>query len=239
MTNFQQDSSSGRFTWLTPERALVVLPAAVGLAFALILTSALAVRFQSTINELSALERERLQKRDELAFAKIQRRKLETAYREAAAQTKVLQQLVTGNQSIETLLSQLDLEASESNVALESYEPQRSQSAPSRTTARSGSTGNADAPPADPLVTDGVIKQQRLIVVKGPYAGQLEFLRRLERITPLLVISDLSMQGDASSSSADQPVAEATSTMRLTLTAYSKQPSVPKQNPDAKPLAPS
>ena len=126
MTNFQQDSSSGRFAWLTPERALVVLPTAVGLVFALILASALVVRFQSTIHELSALERERLQKRDELAFAKIQQRKLETSYREAAAQTKALQQLVTGNQSIETLLSQLDLEASESNVALESYEPQRS-----------------------------------------------------------------------------------------------------------------
>ena len=211
---------------------------AVGLAFALILTSALAVRFQSTINELSALERERLQNVMSLLLPKSSNANWKL-FATPLLKTKVLQQLVTGNQSIETLLSQLDLEASESNVALESYEPQRPQSAPSTTTARSGSNGNADAPPADPLVTDGVIKQQRLIVVKGAYAGQLEFLRRLERITPLLVISDLSMQGDASSSSADQPVAEATSTMRLTLTAYSKQPAVPKQNAAAKPLAPS
>ena len=46
-------------------------------------------------------------------------------YREAQQQTQLLQQLVTGNQSIETLLSQLNLEAAESNVVLESYEPQR------------------------------------------------------------------------------------------------------------------
>ena len=46
MTNFQQDNAQGRFAWLTPERALVLLPAAVGLTFALILGGALVVRFQ-------------------------------------------------------------------------------------------------------------------------------------------------------------------------------------------------
>ena len=234
MTNFQQDNAQNRFAWLTPERALVVLPAAVGVTFALILAGALVVRFQSTINELTALEQERLQKRDDLSFAKIQQRKLKQTYREAQEQTQLLQQLVAGNQSIETLLSQLNLEASESNVVLESYEPKRTQAAP----AGSGNS-KKNAPPVDPLVTDGVIKEKRLIVVKGPYVGLLEFLRRLERITPLLVISDLSMQADTASSSDDQPLPQPTSTMRLTLTAYSKEQGKAKQQPDAEPLAPS
>ena len=234
MTNFQQDNAQNRFAWLTPERALVVLPAAVGVTFALILAGALVVRFQSTINQLTALEQERLQKRDDLSFAKIQQRKLKQTYRQAQEQTQLLQQLVTGNQSIETLLSQLNLEASESNVVLESYEPQRVQSAPS-----SGSQSNSDAPPTDPLLTDGVIKEKRLIVVKGPYVGLLEFLRRLERITPLLVISDLSVQADAAASAADQPLPQATSTLRLTLTAYTKEQAKANPDPDAKPLAPS
>ena len=234
MTNFQQDNAQNRFAWLTPERALVVLPAAVGVTFALILAGALVVRFQSTINALTALEQERLQKRDDLSFAKIQQRKLKQTYREAQEQTQLLQQLVTGNQSIETLLSQLNLEASESNVVLESYEPQRTQAAPA-----GSANSNKDAPPADPLVTDGVIKEKRLIVVKGPYVGLLELLRRLERITPLLVISDLSVQADAAASAADQPLPQATSTMRLTLTAYTKEQAKTKQQPDAKPLAPS
>ena len=234
MTNFQQDNAQNRFAWLTPERALVVLPAALGVTFALILAGALVVRFQSTINQLTALEKERLQKQDELSFLKIQQRKLKQTYRQAQEQTQLLQQLVTGNQSIETLLSQLNLEASASNVVLESYEPQRTQ------VAASGRTNSkTDAPPADPLVTDGVIKEKRLIVVKGPYVGLLEFLRRLERITPLLVISDLSVQADAVASAADQPLPQATSTMRLTLTAYTKEQAKPKQQPDAKPLAPS
>ena len=234
MTNFQQDNPQNRFAWLTPERALVVLPAAVGVTFALILAGALVVRFQSTINQLTALEQERLQKRDDLSFAKIQQRKLKQTYRQAQEQTQLLQQLVTGNQSIETLLSQLNLEASESNVVLESYEPQRTQSAPA-----GSANSNKDAPPADPLVTDGVIKEKRLIVVKGPYVGLLEFLRRLERITPLLVISDLSVQADASASAADQPIPQATSTIRLTLTAYTKEQAKAKPELDAKPLAPS
>ena len=91
----------------------------------------------------------------------------------------------------------------------------------------------------DRLVSDGVMKEKRLIVVKGSYVGLLEFLRRLERITPLLVISDLSLQADAPSSNADQPSPLALSTMRLTLTAYSKALPKGKQDPDAKPLAPS
>ena len=150
MTNFQQDNAQNRFAWLTPERALVVLPAAVGVTFALILAGALVVRFQSTINELTALEQERLQKRDDLSFAKIQQRKLKQTYRQSQEQTQLLQQLVTGNQSIETLLSQLNLEASESNVVLESYEPKRTQAAPA-----GSANSKKNAPPADPLVTDG------------------------------------------------------------------------------------
>ena len=234
MTNFQQDNAQNRFAWLTPERALVVLPAAVGVTFALILAGALVVRFQSTINQLTALEQERLQKRDDLSFAKIQQRKLKQTYREAQEQTQLLQQLVAGNQSIETLLSQLNLEASESKVVLESYEPKRTQAAPA-----GSANSKKNAPPADPLVTDGVIKEKRLIVVKGPYVGLLEFLRRLERITPLLVISDLSVQADAAASAADQPLPQATSTLRLTLTAYTKEQAKAKADPDAKPLAPS
>jgi len=234
MTNFQQDSAQGRFSWLTPERALVVLPMAVGVTFALILGGALVVRFQSTIDRLTALEQERLQKQDELSFLKIQQRKLKQTYRDAQQQTQLLQQLVTGNQSIETLLSQLNLEASESKVLLESYEPQAVQAAPA-----GGTNSKKDAPPADPLATDGVVKEKRLIVVKGPYAGLLEFLRRLERITPLLVISDLSVQADTASAAADQPLPQASSTMRLTLTAYSKPLPKAKPGPEAKPLASS
>ena len=40
----------------------------------------------------------------------------------------------------------------------------------------SGSQSNTDAPPTDPLLTDGVIKEKRLIVVKGPYVGLLNML---------------------------------------------------------------
>ena len=49
MTNFQKDKVQSRFAWLTPERALVVFPVAVGVTFALILGGALVARFQSNI----------------------------------------------------------------------------------------------------------------------------------------------------------------------------------------------
>ena len=229
MTNFQPNGTQGRFAWLTPERSLVVLPMAVGVTFALILGGVLVVRFQSEIDQLTALEKERLQKQDELPFLKIQQRKLKQTFRQAQEQTQLLQQLLTANQSIETLLTQLNLEASAANVVLESYEPQSTQSATS-----SSSKSKTDALPADPLVSDGVVKEKRLIVIKGAYSGLLEFLRRLERITPLLVISELSVQADASSSGFDEAAEATLSTMRFTLTAYSKPPQL-QQKPDAKP----
>jgi len=234
MTNFQQNNSQGRFSWLTPERALVVLPIAVGITFALILGGVLLVRFQSTIDRLTALEKERVQKKDELPLLKIQQKNLKQSYREARIKTQTLQQLVSGNQSIETLLSQLNLDASAARVSLQSYEPQADQSS-----SKSSSNAKTDSPPIDPLVSDGVIKEKRLIVVKGPYTGLLQFLRRLERITPLLVISELSVQADASNSAEDQLNTSTQSTMRFILTAYSNPLPKPQLAPDSKPLAPS
>ena len=50
----------------------------------------------------------------------------------------------------------------------------------------------------------------------------------------LLVISELSVQADASSSGVDEAAEATLSTMRFTLTAYSKPPQL-QQKPDAKP----
>ena len=237
MTNFQPNATQGRFSWLTPERALVVLPMAVGLTFALILGGALVVRFQSEIDQLTTLEKERLQKQDELAFLGIQKRKLKQSYEEALVQTQLLQQLVTGNQSVETLLTQLNLEASASSVALDSYEPQNTQASKPASSTRSRAQTKKDATPEDPLLTDGVIKEKRLIVVKGSFVGLLEFLRRLERITPLLVMSDLSLQADSGRASAQEAESQAMNTLRFTVTAYTKPQAATSQKAEAKPLA--
>ncbi|MCX5929551.1 MAG: GspMb/PilO family protein, partial [Synechococcus sp. LacPavin_0920_WC12_MAG_50_7] len=60
----------------------------------------------------------------------------------------------------------------------------------------------------------GVKKEQKLMVVKGSYQGLLMFLRQLEWITPLLVISDLSLEAGQ----------EQTQTkLKFTLAAYSRK----------------
>lgn len=116
-------------------------------------------------------------------------------------QKEKLLQLVAGNRSLATLLSQLGVEAAKANVILESYEPQT-------TAAKSG---------ADPLLGDGIKKDQQLLVVQGSYPNLLSFLRRLEWLTPLLVISDLSLEGQKAN-----PKAAASTTLKFTLTAYHK-----------------
>ena len=114
-------------------------------------------------------------------------------------QQKKLVELVAGNRSLATLLSQLGVEAAKAKVSLESYEPQT-------TAAKSA---------ADPLLGEGIKKDQQLLVVQGSYPNLLSFLRRLEWLTPLLVISDLSLEGQKA-----DPKAAATTTLKFTLTAY-------------------
>ena len=95
-------------------------------------------------------------------------------------------------------------------VNLESYEPQTSTAAPVAVPPGAPATPAASG---DPLLGEGVKKDQQLMVVKGSYQGLLMFLRQLEWVTPLLVISDLSLE-------AGQEKAE--TTLKFTLTAYSR-----------------
>jgi hypothetical protein len=102
------------------------------------------------------------------------------------------------------------VEAANAGVSLESYEPQTTTATPS-----APATPNAPAAPAasaDPLLGEGVKKDQQLIVVRGGYQGLLTFLRRLEWFKPLLVISDLSLEAQENS----------TTKLKFTLTAYSR-----------------
>jgi len=107
-------------------------------------------------------------------------------------------QLVAGDRSLATLLSQLSVEAAKAGVNLESYEPQTAA-------AKSG---------ADPLLGEGIKKDQQLMVVKGSYQGLLMFLRQLEWVTPLLVISDLSLEAGQ---------VQTQTKLKFTLAAYSRK----------------
>ncbi len=210
MTNFQPEQKATGLALVTPERALLLLPVLAGVVVAAVIAGLALVPLAGTLQELDKLEKERITKRDALAeVVRAQGRLFQQQARSKGQKMKLLQ-LVAGDRSLATLLSQLSVEAAKAGVTLESYEPQTSTAAPVAVPPGAPATPAASG---DPLLGEGIKKEQKLMVVKGSYQGLLMFLRQLEWVTPLLVISDLSLE-------AGQEKAE--TTLKFTLTAYSR-----------------
>jgi hypothetical protein len=204
MTNFQPDQKTTGLAVITPERALLILPVLASVVLAGAIAGLALLPLGGKLQELDKLEKERVVKKEALpSLVRSKGRLLQQEARAKGQKLKLLQ-LVAGERSLATLLSQLSVEAANAGVSLESYEPQTTTATP-----------NAPATPAasaDPLLGDGVKKDQQLIVVRGGYQGLLTFLRRLEWFKPLLVISDLSLEAQENS----------TTKLKFTLTAYSR-----------------
>ncbi len=208
MTNFQPEQKATGLALVTPERALLLLPVLAGVVLAAVIAGLALVPLAGKLQELDKLEKERITKRDALAeVVRAQGRLFQQQARSKGQKMKLLQ-LVAGDRSLATLLSQLSVEAAKAGVNLESYEPQISTAAPVAV------SPGARAASGDPLLGEGVKKDQQLMVVKGSYQGLLMFLRQLEWVTPLLVISDLSLE-------AGQEQAE--TKLKFTLATYSRK----------------
>ena len=226
MTNFQPEQKATGLALVTPERALLLLPVLAGVVIAAVIAGLALVPLAGTLQELDKLEKERIIKRDALAeVVRAQGRLFQQQARSKAQKMKLLQ-LVAGERSLATLLSQLSVEAAKAGVNLESYEPQTSTAAPVAATPAVPGAPATPAASGDPLLGEGVKKDQQLMVVKGSYQGLLMFLRQLEWVTPLLVISDLSLEaGQEQTQGAnkpDQAPKKAETTLKFTLTAYSR-----------------
>jgi len=224
MTNFQPEQKATGLALVTPERALLLLPVLAGVVLAAVIAGLALVPLAGKLQELDKLEKERITKRDALAeVVRAQGRLFQQQARSKGQKMKLLQ-LVAGDRSLATLLSQLSVEAAKAGVNLESYEPQTSTAAPVAPTPAVPGAPATPAASGDPLLGEGVKKEQQLMVVKGSYQGLLMFLRQLEWVTPLLVISDLSLEAgqDQTQLKQNQAAEKAETTLKFTLTAYSR-----------------
>jgi hypothetical protein len=218
MTNFQPEQKATGLALVTPERALLLLPVLAGVVLAALIAGLALVPLAGKLQELDKLEKERITKRDALAeVVRAQGRLFQQQARSKGQKMKLLQ-LVAGDRSLATLLSQLSVEAAKAGANLESYEPLTSTAAPVVV------SPGAPAANGDPLLGEGVKKDQQLMVVKGSYQGLLMFLRQLEWVTPLLVISDLSLEAGQEQTQLKQNQAseKTKTTLKFTLTAYSR-----------------
>ncbi|MEY4298149.1 MAG: hypothetical protein RLZZ423_1328 [Cyanobacteriota bacterium] len=156
-------------------------------------------------------------------------------------------QLIAGSGDISTFMAQLNQEASKSGVQLDSYEPVTTAApdpaAAAKPDQNKENTEKKDPnapppPPPDPLLAPGLQKTTILITARGAGPQLQDFLRRLERLSLLVVQSDLSLKveqvAQAGAAGASPRVIPA---LKLNVSLYSKA-SAPA-NGNATPEAPA
>ena len=231
MTNFQVQPTTRSLRWLTPERAVLVLPIAAGLLLALALGSfvitPLSLRLQAKRQEVEALR----QLRDKLPLLEAQLLAANRELSERREQQDQLLQLVAGVSELDTLLAELNDLAEQKGVIITRAEPgdvQSYQPPPQPVEGQDDvpppAAGGEGAPPTDPLLREGLERRSAQLGVSGSFSGLVAFMRALERLQVFVEISDLSVtQAGIGPDDKSQDSARDLD-LELTLTAYGRQP---------------
>ena len=228
MTNLQAPSSKARLP-ITPEQALVILPAAGGALIALALSAAALVPLLTQAGQQDERLRLYQQQESDLPLLRRQQLTMHLKIDQASAQEERLLRLVSAIDRLDTLLTVLNQMATSSGVAMLTVEPERDLSAadgkPTRPKPKAQDETKQSAMPED----DRFEKQSYLMTVEGPYVGLLEFLRKVETLNTAILISDLEIQaagspGSGGGASAGAAAGQNKPTMKFRLTAYKRIP---------------
>lgn len=229
MTNFSGEIHQGRLKWLSPERAVLVLPLLAGLGLALLILPAgvwpILERVNSQQEEVDQLRTKSMavpQLRQQLAELSMRQRLREQ-------QLDRLLALVAGTSELNTFLAELNDIANASRVVITTTEPgdvERfiSQSAASDEAAPPAAGGeDPSAPSTDALLNKGLEKRSAGLTVQGEFLQVYGFLRALERLQVFVIISEMNIKADAQTRGEDDAVGSPEITMSLKLTAYGRQ----------------
>ena len=187
MTNFQAETNRPTAAWLTPERAVLVVPILAGVALAATLATTVITPQLVLLRERRSVVDVMEQKSNALPelVMNLAQRRLEQA--EVIAQQQRLLSLIAGTAQLETFLAQLNDLADKYQVVVTSTDPGVVERAPAPESA-------ADAPAAsDPLLMQGLEKRSARIQVQGPFVQVLDFLRSLEKLEVFVITEDLSV----------------------------------------------
>jgi len=235
MTNFSGSTQSRSFQWLSPERAVLVVPLFAGLALGglvlmgLVLPSS--VRLKQQQEELDVV----VLKSESVPVLELQLQQLKLKQQQRQQQQKRLLSLVAGTSELSTFLAELNDLALQHQVVIAATEPgpitrfvpppPPQEANPDTPPESAGATKVAPAP-QDGLLSPAVEKRSAQLKVVGLFPAVNSFLQALERLQVFVVISDLNVnQGLHSQSGANMaaiPKEAPVVTMTLTATAYGR-----------------
>ena len=183
-------------------------------------------QLQADQQELLVLE----EQRERLPLLRRQLDSLEQQRQQADRRNAEILGLIAGSGELATFLAQLSEQAAQTGVQLDGYEPVQAVAPP---VSKGKSKKAEDQAPSDPLLAPGLKKTAVLLTARGSGPQLLDFLRRLERLSLLVVQSDLSLKSGSSSKDQDGRVVVEPTELRLNLGLYARDDS-----PTAKPGKP-
>ena len=215
MTNLQGAAGGAKLP-ITPEQALVVLPALGGVVLAAVVAAAGLLPLNNQLKQQS----ERLSTyRDQEQQLPLLRRQqsalieqLETAERK---ETRLIS-LVSDVDQLDTLLTALNQLATGTGVVIMTVEPEK-KAAPA-----AAKPGAPAEEAAKPKTDERFLKRNYLMVMEGGYTSLVEFLRRVETLNTAVLISDLEVTAAKSSGDAKDQAAKLT--LKCRFTAYQRVP---------------
>lgn len=230
MTNFQAGSSPSRLSWLTPERAVLVLPIAVGLVASVVLVSTVLTPLSLSVKDKNQQANDLRALRDELPLLQSQLEVAKNQLERGLSQQRDLLDLVAGVNELDTFLAELNELADQIGVTItraqpgdvELYQP------PAQSTDDDGDpsppvVGGEGTVSTDPLLREGLERRSAEYEVSGSFAELLAFMRALENLQVFVEISDLALIQSAQNSIEDKAVDTPVLNLEITISAYGRQ----------------
>ena len=229
MTNFSGTGRTGLWSWLSPERAVLVLPVIAGVGLSVLVFSAGIAPLKVQVDDQQKVVDDLAFKSEMLPLLEQELDQLRLKQAQRQQQLDRLLALVAGTSELNTFLAELNDLGNTYRVAITTTEPGEVQ----RFTAPVASSGQ-DAPPAaagsqqvvpsgDALLNKGLEKRSAGLTVQGAFPQVLAFLQALERLQVFVVISEMEVRAVAPGSQPAANTPEPEVTMALKLTAYGRQ----------------
>ena len=231
MTNFSGGGRKGIWAWLSPERAVLVLPVMAGLGLAVLVSSAGVTPLSLRVNTQKGLVDELQGKSDRLPLRERRLLALQGDIAQRQQQQERLLALVAGTSTSElnTFLAELNNLANTHQVTITTTEPGAIVLFSPPVVPVAGAAppaaggGTSTLTPSDALLAQGVEKRSVGLTVKGSFPQVFNFLRALERLQVFVSISEMDVSAEAAGGGSASQADGSEVTLAIKLTAYGRQ----------------
>ena len=230
MTNFQPQKSAAPLRWLTPERALFVLPVlvsvAIAAAIAVLLVDPMWRSFRDRQEVVEALTIKSLALPQLQKDLKVQ----EQEHLQLQAQESRLLSLLAGTNDLDTFLAELNQLSIRHQVTVTTTEPGEIEAFVA-VPEDQDSNGldpqlqeGDDSVTRDALLQEGLERRSASLTVQGEFKNVLAFLQDLESLQIFVITSDLDIKAIRSSGTDAGSAEQLLTSLKLQLSAYGRAP---------------